>query len=517
MTPERVIEEIDDRNIRAWREDNKLSAECNKKIHNLEKRVGALGEEEVFRQKNKLTDELNSRLEEIGNERYNRIRNSRVMVVGTGPLAQMISVGMSGLSVGHLYVVGNEPLTSQEKHDFLIVKDKNEGLPRSELIIERLLEIDKRPAATDTTPATYVGFDSRFNSALVSEFFQPSIIIEASNSKSSKNKVIRYCRDNKIPLISASSGSRFGALSCYWPSAKDIPIGDKISLDSIIQPEFNRIKQDIFTSGVVGGKVLEEFRKYLFKFSPSDKNLPSFAISHYGPYSKSRNNKAYELQPVKVNLKNKKVLVAGAGALGNFAAMALALAEVGYIDIIDDDQVEISNLNRQINFDLNHVGPEYKKASVLMERLKKLCPSLRGKGIVDRLTSDKDAIFKENSYDLVVGCFDNKEARTCLDNFAEKYNIPYLDGGTTPMQGNVRAYLKGRTKKITEQANFPTIPASCNLANPSVIISNMITGTMLAAEGAKILSEQDYKNLCGIIKYNRCEDPRINFYPYDKS
>jgi len=98
-------------------------------------------------------------------------------------------------------------------------------------------------------------------------------------------------------------------------------------------------------------------------------------------------------------LGNARVLVTGAGGLGNFVATELVLAGVGAVDIVDPDVVEVHNLNRQFIFRESDLGAP--KAEVLAGRLREMNPHVRIRGIVGSWR-DVDV----NDYDLVFDCMD---------------------------------------------------------------------------------------------------------------
>ena len=96
-----------------------------------------------------------------------------------------------------------------------------------------------------------------------------------------------------------------------------------------------------------------------------------------------------------------KILIIGAGGLGNPTAIFCSAAGIGYIDICDYDNIELSNLNRQIAFSINNLG--HSKSTKLRDYCLNLNPNLKIKSIVDRF----DTKFPINDYDIILDCSDN--------------------------------------------------------------------------------------------------------------
>ncbi|MHA1898218.1 MAG: HesA/MoeB/ThiF family protein, partial [Promethearchaeota archaeon] len=93
-------------------------------------------------------------------------------------------------------------------------------------------------------------------------------------------------------------------------------------------------------------------------------------------------------------LKSKSVLQVGAGGLGSPLAYYLVAAGVGRLIIIDDDKVSLSNLNRQILYNVDDLGKM--KAEVAKRKLEFLNPEVKIDAISGRLT-------KENYRDYIKG------------------------------------------------------------------------------------------------------------------
>ncbi|MCY4523974.1 MAG: HesA/MoeB/ThiF family protein [Halobacteriovoraceae bacterium] len=114
-------------------------------------------------------------------------------------------------------------------------------------------------------------------------------------------------------------------------------------------------------------------------------------------------------------LKQKKVLIVGAGGLGHPSAIYLAASGIGEIGIIDFDQVEYSNLNRQIKFTVDDLGKD--KATVLAEKIKNQNPYIHVYPIVKKLLPENIMeIFR--SFDMILDCSDNLSCKFALHDFS---------------------------------------------------------------------------------------------------
>ena len=216
----------------------------------------------------------------------------------------------------------------------------------------------------------------------------------------------------------------------------------------------------------------------LFQFPWRFTALSSFIASVLGLY-------------VLESLSNKKILIVGAGALGNFAALGSALEGIGSIDILDFDEVESTNLNRQILF-YDSVGK--KKASALAEKVSEIVSGINVRSIVERL-DENSKYFEENRPDAILDCVDSFAVRAIVNYFAVRNNIPLISGGTNPKSGQVSVYVPNRSscldckmgveKALAEHRQA----ASCRYApDPSVIMTNQIVGNMMVGETVKVLN-----------------------------
>ena len=141
-------------------------------------------------------------------------------------------------------------------------------------------------------------------------------------------------------------------------------------------------------------------------------------------------------------LASARILVAGAGALGNEVIKNLALLGVGNLQIADMDSVEISNLTRSPLFRESDAGSP--KAICAARAARELYPGIRVQALVGNLLSDLGLGWIRWA-DVVVGALDNREARLFLNAACARLGRPWIDGGIEVMQGIARGFHPPQT------------------------------------------------------------------------
>jgi adenylyltransferase/sulfurtransferase len=133
-----------------------------------------------------------------------------------------------------------------------------------------------------------------------------------------------------------------------------------------------------------------------------------------------------------------KVLVVGAGALGNELVKNLALLGVGTTVVIDMDRVENSNLSRCVLFRAGDEGRH--KAEVVAEAGGELNPDVEIIPVVGDVRVDLGLqVFAE--MDVVLGGLDNREARLHINQSCWKTTTPWIDGAIEGLMGTFRVFI----------------------------------------------------------------------------
>jgi adenylyltransferase/sulfurtransferase len=132
-----------------------------------------------------------------------------------------------------------------------------------------------------------------------------------------------------------------------------------------------------------------------------------------------------------------KVLLLGAGALGNEILKNLALLGVGRVYVADLDTVENSNLSRSVLFREQDCGRA--KAEVIAERARDVYPEMQIGWSRANIVYDLGlGIYRWA--DVILGGLDNREARVAINQAAAKCGKPWIDGAIERLDGVARVF-----------------------------------------------------------------------------
>ncbi|HZY08380.1 MAG TPA: ThiF family adenylyltransferase, partial [Ilumatobacteraceae bacterium] len=185
-------------------------------------------------------------------------------------------------------------------------------------------------------------------------------------------------------------------------------------------------------------------------------------------------------------LLDSKVLMLGAGGLGSPSALYLAAAGVGTIGIVDMDEVDASNLQRQILHNLDRVGD--RKVDSAKKTLTMLNPD------VDIVTYDTrldagNILDIIAGYDVIVDGADNFPSRYLLNDASVKLGIPVVHGSIFRFEGMVSVFhpLLGPTyRDMVPEPPPAELAPSCAEAGVLGVLPGII-GSIQALETIKVL------------------------------
>ncbi|WP_411728240.1 HesA/MoeB/ThiF family protein [Methyloglobulus sp.] len=136
-----------------------------------------------------------------------------------------------------------------------------------------------------------------------------------------------------------------------------------------------------------------------------------------------------------------RVLIVGAGGLGSPAAMYLAAGGVGHITIYDNDEVDLSNLQRQIAHHTDDVGID--KVISTRNTLNQLNPDVRVTAVKQRLMGEQLETEVKKA-DLVLDCSDNFATRFAINKACVSFQKPLVSGAAIRFEGQVTVFTPGK-------------------------------------------------------------------------
>lgn len=182
-----------------------------------------------------------------------------------------------------------------------------------------------------------------------------------------------------------------------------------------------------------------------------------------------------------------RVMIIGMGGLGCPAALYLATAGVGELHLVDGDEVQLSNLQRQILYKTNH---QFKpKAQVAAQQLQAANPEIR---IQPHVTMAGEAWLSRHleGIDLVLDCTDNLETRHAINRVCRKMSVPAIMASVQGFSGQLLSFDFRSADSICYACLFPEteIQGAENCETSGVIGPALgIIGSAQALEAMKFL------------------------------
>jgi adenylyltransferase/sulfurtransferase len=204
-------------------------------------------------------------------------------------------------------------------------------------------------------------------------------------------------------------------------------------------------------------------------------------------------------------IKAAKVMVVGAGALGNEVLKNLTLLNVGNILIVDFDHIEYSNLSRSVLYREKDCERKALKAEIAAERIQEINSNVKVMYLNGDVTIDVGlGVFRR--MDVVIGCLDNRLARLFLNRACYKVDKTWVDGAIENLTGQVDVYKPYATcyECSLTKADWQNIKfrlgcvdvAKRNYSQgriPTTPISSSIVAAMQTQEALKVVNKNDKK------------------------
>jgi adenylyltransferase/sulfurtransferase len=185
-------------------------------------------------------------------------------------------------------------------------------------------------------------------------------------------------------------------------------------------------------------------------------------------------------------LSGSRVLVVGLGGLGSPVALYLAAAGVGELVLCDHDEVELSNLQRQVIHDGKSVGRN--KAESASYRISRLNPEC-GTEVYNRKLIQPELQNLLKSVDVVVDCSDNFETRYMLNQLCVSAQVPLVSGAAIRLEGQLMV-VDATKKSACYRCVYGDVPEDGQTCNEQGVLGPVVgvMGSLQALEVIKLLA-----------------------------
>lgn len=208
------------------------------------------------------------------------------------------------------------------------------------------------------------------------------------------------------------------------------------------------------------------------------------------------------------------VAIIGLGGLGAPSAIYLASSGVGSLTLVDDDDVEISNLQRQIIHTEDSLNaPKVQSGKVA---IKKINSSTNVETINQRLDED-EMVALASRVDVILDATDNFSTRYALNRACLRTHTPLVSGAAIRMEGQISVFDSRRDDSPCYQCLYRDgLDEALNCAENGVLAPVVgIIGTMQAMEALKLLGEFG-ESLVGRVIYFDAKTMQIRSFKLNK-
>ena len=187
-------------------------------------------------------------------------------------------------------------------------------------------------------------------------------------------------------------------------------------------------------------------------------------------------------------LGNAHVLIIGMGGLGSPAAMYLTAAGIGTLTLVDFDQVELTNLQRQIVHHQQDIGKT--KVESAQKNLSRINPEVR----INPVASRADQPLLEQlvqQADVVIDASDNYETRFAVNSACVRHRIPLVSGAAIRFEGQLSVFNSAVDGSPCYHCLYPESGDNEETCSENGILAPVvgIIGSMQALEVIKIICD----------------------------
>ncbi|MGZ7134072.1 MAG: HesA/MoeB/ThiF family protein [Halobacteriota archaeon] len=195
-------------------------------------------------------------------------------------------------------------------------------------------------------------------------------------------------------------------------------------------------------------------------------------------------------EKAQLRLKRATALIAGLGGLGSPLALYLAAAGVGHLKLVDMDNVELSNLNRQVLHWDEDVGES--KVNSATQKVQRINPTTRVEGL-NLAIDDKNVFELAENCDVILDATDNFAVRYLLNAAAIGHRVPLIHGAVYGYEGRLASVVPGKTACL--ECIYPHAPPREAFpvlgTTPGVIALLQATEAIKSLTGAGVVLENE--------------------------
>lgn len=196
-----------------------------------------------------------------------------------------------------------------------------------------------------------------------------------------------------------------------------------------------------------------------------------------------------------LKFKESKIAVVGCGGIGGAAIEMLSRMGVGQLILIDEDEFDVSNLNRQVLSSVNDL--KQPKALVAKKRVETINSNVKVKEYIEKLDEKNINTLLEN-VDIIIDALDNITARVIISRYAKNNKIPFIHGAIHGMMGQITVFkekvdyetlfnLPSKDKDLNESV-LEELNSLSNDIPPAIGPTPNIVGALEAIEAFKLIT-----------------------------